>query len=108
MVTDTTVSYTNIEYLKKMVEVCWEREFCLSDPNPLHPKYQRLGNEGKFMQIRIRTARVELLDFKDYPLSIQNTATWNICNYRGARKYSLFIDKVLKKVFWKRRINKIH
>jgi len=99
IVTDTAVSWTNIAYLKKIIEVCRQRSIPVYlIRNPLHPKYQRLGNEFIFQEILHRELTgVELLDFKDYPLKDSEYGDLEHLNYRGARKYSRFIDGLLKK-----------
>jgi hypothetical protein len=95
---DTTTSVTNIVYLKKIIEVCRAKGvpvFLIR--NPLHPAYRRIGNEPRFQKIRKEElGDTELLDFKDFPLQNSDYGDLEHLNYRGAKKYSLFINKLIK------------
>ena len=95
---DSNISYTNIRYLKKIIDMCRERGVSVYlIRNPLHSKYDRLGNESRYQEIlKNQLGSIELLDFKDYPLLNSDFGDLEHLNYRGAKKYSLFVNRLLK------------
>lgn len=95
---DTTISFTNIVYLKKIIDLCKIRDVPVYlIRNPLHSAYRRIGNEARFQKIlHNELAGTELLDFKNFPLQDSDYGDLEHLNYRGAKKYSLFINKLLK------------
>jgi hypothetical protein len=98
IVTDTTISDINIAYLKKIIETCRQKgvEIYLIR-SPLHPQYEGLRNEAKFKEILNTTLQgVEFLDFRDFPLLNSEFGDLEHTNYRGAKKYSMFLNKLLK------------
>ena len=65
--------------------------------SPLHPKYEGLGNETLFRRLLNTEFRnAEFLDLKDYPLPDSDYGDLEHVNYRGAKKYSLFFNKLIK------------
>ena len=65
--------------------------------SPLHPKYEGLQNETIYQEILHNELQpAELLDFRNYPLSNSEFGDLEHANYKGAKKYSLFINKLLK------------
>lgn len=95
---DSIISNTNIKYLEKIILLCkkW-RVLLYLIRNPLHPKYEGLGNEVNYQKfLKANFGSVELLDFKDFPLSNSDFGDLEHLNHRGARKYSLFVNKLIK------------
>jgi hypothetical protein len=98
LLNDTNVSVTNIIYLKKMIDVCRQKGYSVYlIRTPLHPSYSGLANEEVFKKILSRDlGNVDFLDFKDYPLSNSDFGDLQHINFRGAKKYSIFFNKLLK------------
>jgi hypothetical protein len=96
--TDSNISNTNIKYLVKIIEMCRKNGNQIFLVRiPLHPKYQRLGNESRYRDIlNHELGDVDFLDFKDYHLKDSDYGDLEHLNYRGAKKYSLFFNKLLK------------
>jgi hypothetical protein len=96
--TDTNVSTINIQYLKKIIAAVRRNGDSIYLVRiPLHPKYDRLGNEAKFKEILNKQLDgVEFLDFKDFPLPDSDYGDLEHLNYRGAKKYSMFFNKLVK------------
>jgi hypothetical protein len=95
---DTAVSAANISYLKKMIDACQKKGVKVYlIRSPLHPQYEGFQNEAIFKEIlRNQLQSAELLDFSCYPLLNSEFGDLEHTNYKGAKKYSLFINKLLK------------
>ena len=96
--TDTNVSAINIQYLKKIISAVRQNGDSIYLVRiPLHPKYDRLGNEAKFREIlNQQLGGVEFLDFKDFPLPDTDFGDLEHLNYRGAKKYSMFFNQLIR------------
>ncbi|HEY1871200.1 MAG TPA: hypothetical protein VGG71_09085 [Chitinophagaceae bacterium] len=97
--TDTGVSYENIRYLKKIIDLCkiYGVQVYLIR-SPLHPKYDGFANERDFEKLLHNDLNgAEFLDFKDYPLPDSDYGDLEHVNYRGAKKYSVFFNSLIKK-----------
>jgi len=98
LVSDTNISVLNIDYLQKIIEVCRQKGISVYlIRSPLHPQYPGFSNELKFRNLlKTRLAGAEFLDFKDYPLKNSEYGDLEHVNFRGAKKYSLFFNRLLK------------
>lgn len=88
----------NLYYLEKLILACREnnRKVYLIR-SPLHPEFDGLKNEDFFQQIRrSRFGDTEFLDFKDFPLANSEFGNLEHLNFRGARKFSTFFNKLLQ------------
>ena len=97
-ISDTSFSEANVAYLKKMIQACNQKGVGVYlIRSPLHHQYEGLQNEKKFQEILHNELKpAELLDFRNYPLSNAEFGDLEHANYKGAKKYSLFINKLLK------------
>jgi hypothetical protein len=97
-VNDTAVSEFNSAYLKKIVDARRKNGFeVYLIRSPLHPMYRGISNETVFRNILNSTFRdVDFLDFRNYPLRNSYFGDFQHINYRGARKYSVFFNNLLK------------
>src|SRR5450755_162919 len=97
-VPDTGISVMNVNYLGKIIDVCRKKGIPVYlVRSPLHPKYPGLENEMIFRKLlKEELAGAEFMDFKDYPLMDSDYGDLEHVNYRGARKYSLFFNRLLK------------
>lgn len=88
----------NIDYLKKIHELCKSKHLTLIlIRSPLHPKYRIDATEYEFKRIlREELPDVRFADFKDYPIQPDEFADLHHLNYKGALKYSKAIDSLIK------------
>jgi len=95
---DTNFSYANVAYLKKIIDVCREKGIALYlIRSPLHPIYDAYRNEVKFREFLNNDLQgVEFLDFKNCSFTNEEFGDLEHLNYRGAKKYSLFFNRLLK------------
>jgi hypothetical protein len=95
---DTNISNTNIRYLKKIIELCHKNGVPVYlVRSPLHPMYEGLGNEEKLKELlRSELKGTEFLDFKNFPLKDSDYGDLEHVNYKGAKKYSVFFNKLLE------------
>jgi hypothetical protein len=88
---------TNISYLSKTIEYCnlnHIKVFLIR--SPLHPKYTGFSNELKFRKIlNSKFANIEFLDFKDFPLQNYEFGDLEHLNYKGAKIFSIFFNRLL-------------
>jgi hypothetical protein len=96
--TNVEISEINIFYLEKIVQVCRSHNVkVFFIRSPLHKLYQGISNRKKFKEIRTtRFARVEYIDFKNYPLLDSEFGDFEHLNYRGAKKFSIFFNQLIK------------
>jgi len=92
------LSYTNVDYLEKMVNFCKENNI---KPylvrSPLHERSADYQIEPIFQMILSkRFADVEFLDFSEYPLHNSEFGDLEHLNHKGARKFSIWFDQLLK------------
>jgi len=92
------ISETNIRYLEKIIALCKEHGTKLYlMRSPLHPKYRGFDNEERYKEIlATRLAGTEYLDFRDFPLQNSEFGDLQHINYKGARRYSMFFNRLLK------------
>lgn len=98
MVEINTVAIYNLYYLDKIIALCKERnvEIYLMR-SPLHRNSLYLTNENLFQSIKKKKfPDIEFLDFKDFPLTDDDFRDFDHLNYRGAKKFSLWFNRLLK------------
>jgi hypothetical protein len=92
------LSTPNIHYLKLLVAFCLEHNkkvFLVR--SPLHPKYTGYVNEPDFKKIlQSEFSNVDFLDFSKFPLADSEFADLEHLNRAGAKKFSLWFDKIIK------------
>ena len=92
------LSYTNVDYLEKMVNFCKEnnvKPYLIR--SPLHEKYEGYNNESIFQMIlSTRFSDVDFLDLSKYPLHNSEFGDFDHLNYKGAERFSVWFDKLLK------------
>jgi hypothetical protein len=97
VVDNLEMAKTNIAYLSKLIEFCnlnHVKVFLIR--SPLHPKYIGFSNELKFREIlNSKFTNLEFLDFKDFPLQNHEFGDLSHLNYKGARTFSVFFNKLL-------------
>jgi len=89
---------TNISYLTKTIKFCNLKGVkVLLIRCPLHPKDPSLINELKYKEIlKTKFAKVDFLDFKDFPLRNSEFGDLEHLNYEGAKKFSIFFNRLLE------------
>ncbi len=94
----TGISTTNLEYLRRIISYCRQHgKKVYLVRSPIHPRSPELGNETSFQELRNRMfSDVAFLDFKNFPLLTTDYGNLEHLNYRGARKFSIFFDQLLK------------
>jgi len=94
----TDLSFTNIKYLKKLINYCQDkgkRVFLIR--SPLHKKYPLLANELVYKSVlNSEFNNLEYLDFSKFPLSDSEFGDLQHVNYRGAARFSSWFDQLLK------------
>ena len=66
--------------------------------SPQHPKYIYCENEEQLQKIlKTRYSQLFYLDFENFYLINDDYADLEHLNYKGAKKFSLFFDGLLKK-----------
>jgi len=87
----------NIRYLRKIIDLAESNNTKIYlVRSPLHPRYEELKNEPCFQATLRELPMIEFLDFKDFPLTNSEFGDLEHLNYRGAEKFSLFFDELLK------------
>lgn len=91
------VSKINLKYLAKIIENCHQQGIKLFLIRcPIHPKCPGLFNEKEYKAIyKARFSSVELLDFKDFPLQNTDFGDLEHLNYKGAKKFSIWFEKLM-------------
>ena len=97
----TLLSKTNIDYCKKIVNLCNENNikifFIRVPAHKLMPFYK---NEILYKKIKKQEfPTVTLLDFKDYPTKNSELGDFGHLNHIGATKFSLFLNKLMLENF---------
>ena len=92
------ISDINLLYLDKIVKECRSRHVrVFFIRSPLHRLYQGVSNRMKLREIlTTRFPDVEYIDFKNYPLLDSEFGDFEHLNYKGAKKFSIFFDQLLK------------
>jgi hypothetical protein len=91
------ISAINIEYLKKIIDLCHSKhKKVYMVRSPQHKYYEYLKNEEEYMKIKnTEFSTVELLDFNNFPLADNEFADPGHLNYKGALKFSKWFNRML-------------
>ncbi len=93
------ISVYNIEYLDKMITFCKENNvevFLIR--SPLNKNYKGFDNEVIFQYLlHTKYKEFEFLDFAKFPLSDEEFGDVIHLNHKGAKKYSLWFNEIIKK-----------
>ena len=94
---DSIISESNLIYLEKILSFCKEKNIKVYFiRSPMHNKYNGIYNELILQNIcKTRFRTIEFLDFKDYPLEDSDFSDLEHLNYRGAKKFSIWFNKLL-------------
>ena len=89
---------TNLIFIDKIVEICENKGIKLFlIRSPQHAKYTFYSNEKVLQKImNTRYKKNYFLDFNNFPLANDEFADLEHLNYKGARKFSLFFNSLLK------------
>lgn len=92
-------SNVNLEYLYKIILFCKQRKIKLFlVRSPQHKEYPILSNERIFLKvIKNNLAQISFLDFNKFPLLNQDYVDLQHLNYKGAKKFSLFFNNLLRR-----------
>ncbi|WP_346881207.1 hypothetical protein [uncultured Algibacter sp.] len=92
------LSNKNIEYLEKIVTFCKDKNvniYFVRSPQHIYTNARK--NEKIFIKIKNEKFKnIILLDFNDFPLDNNEFGDFEHLNYRGAKKFSLWFDELLK------------
>jgi len=93
------LSIVNIDYIKKTIDYCNNANVKIYlIRSPQRGDYSGRNNELKFKEIlKTNFKNVEFLDFNNFRLNNSEFADSQHLNYKGAKKFSLYFDKLLKK-----------
>jgi hypothetical protein len=88
----------NLYYLDKIIDFCTQHDIeIFFVRSPLHTSYA-LDNEAVFQNIiKTRYKEIDFLDFSKFPLTDDEFGDAIHLNHKGAKKYSLWFDTLLKK-----------
>ncbi|WP_178988407.1 hypothetical protein [Winogradskyella schleiferi] len=93
-----TLSETNLNYLRKMIEFCREnnvRVFLIRSPQ--HPLYADLSNEAIYQNVKhTRFNDVDLLDFDAMQFPNKYYLDLHHLNYKGANQFTTLFNDLLK------------
>ena len=94
----TAISDENLRYLKASIDFCLQngkRVYLVRTPT--HAAFPILKSEQVFQEVRSKYfSNVPFLDFAAFPVADAEYADLEHLNYSGARKFSVWIDKILK------------
>jgi hypothetical protein len=95
---NNNIPFCNIFYLEKIVNFCESnRVKIFFIRSPFHINYKYAVNESKYVMVKRKYfSRVQLLDFKDFHLLNTDYADLGHLNNKGAKKFSVFFDGLLK------------
>lgn len=90
---------TNLLYIDKIALLCKKKGVKLFlIRSPQHPKYTFFDNELQLQKIiQTRYSKLFFLDFNNFYLLNEEYSDLEHLNYKGAKKFSLFFDSLLKK-----------
>lgn len=93
------VSASNVDYLHRLIELLRSRNCKVYlVRSPLHRRYSGYENESTYQAIRKKHfSDVEFLDFSDLPLTDAEFSDFEHLNYRGAKRFSLWLRTLMEK-----------
>src|SRR5690606_33903458 len=88
----------NLRYLDKIIAFCKQNNVeAILIRSPLHKDYN-FDNETVFQNmLKTKYHQLDFLDFSEFPLSDDEFGDILHLNHKGAKKYSLWFDGLLKK-----------
>lgn len=91
-------SSLSVEYLQKIIKLCDDKLIKVYFVrSPLHPEYTGTANETEYRKtLNTKFSKIDFLDFKDFPLTNNEYADLEHLNYKGAKIFSLFFNKLIK------------
>lgn len=94
-------SSQNLRFLKKLVEFCEESGIKIYlIRSPLHAFYREHVIEKSYYRVLETDLKgVEFLDFSQFPLQNSEFGDLTHLNYKGARKYSVWVDSLFQSGF---------
>lgn len=97
------VSKYNIKYLRETIDYLrYEKKDVFLVRSPQHKSYKGYRNEKQFQEIlQAQFSDLEFLDFSNFPLPDSEFADYEHLNYKGAKKYSIWFNDLLKEGFLK-------
>ena len=98
-ITNEKTTSVNLNFVIKIIEFCNNNgvKVCLIR-SPQHKEYLGRRNEKQFQEIiNSKFSDVLFFDFNDFSLSNDDYRDLEHLNYKGAKKFSLFFDSLLKK-----------
>jgi len=91
------LSLANIAYLRNLIDLCIENDkkvFLIRSPQ--HKYLASLKNEAIFMKLKDSLfSDIEFLDFNNFNLSNSEFGDFGHLNYKGAKKFSKWFNKLL-------------
>ncbi|MBW8687610.1 hypothetical protein [Chitinophaga rhizophila] len=95
---DTSLSRENLRYLKACIDVCLQNgKQVYLVRTPTHPKFPGRRSERVFEQVRREYFNdIPFLDFAAFPIADTEYADLEHLNYYGARRFSIWMNKMLK------------
>lgn len=98
------ISYTNIEYLSKIINYCKQNDLkVLLIRSPLYKTYGNDNSEREFRNIlNTSFSQTEFIDFRNFPLENEQYGDLGHLNFKGAKTFSIFFDDLIKMDLLKR------
>lgn len=97
----------NLIYLNKLVKLCREKgKRIWFFSSPLHAQSGDRANAALFNEIReTRYGSIPYLDFRDLYFPDDQYRDFEHLNGRGARRFSIFLDKLMQDTVFKKQVN---
>lgn len=88
----------NVKNLLRIISFCKQRKVAVYlIRSPYHKEYPGILNENMFQEIlKTELYQVPFLDFRKFPLANNEYGDFDHLNYKGAEKFSLFFNQLLK------------
>ncbi|RAJ27459.1 hypothetical protein LX77_00031 [Gelidibacter algens] len=93
-----SLSEINLNYLRKMIEYCRERNIkVFLIRSPFHPLYDALSNEAVYQNVlKTQFSDVDLLDFSTMDFPNNNYLDLQHLNYKGAKKFTTLFNDLIE------------
>ena len=97
----SSTSEVNLVYLRKIIDYCKANNINIYlIRSPQNKALEFLQNESLFQEIRTNNfSDLEFFDFNNFPILDEDFADLDHLNYKGARKFSIMITKLLENNF---------
>lgn len=106
----TTLSYTNIYYLHKIIDLCTSKKVgVVLFRTPIHERLIQIQNEALFKKVTSENFKsVVFLDLSHFPIAKNGFADFSHLNYKGATAFSKFFNDMLQNdVFYSKNAQQI-